>query len=535
MSVTIKHLNGDSSFLLTFTSSPPTSTDHTISTFSVLIDPWLVGPSIVTAPWFAKTVRRVPSAVKHLSELPEPDIVVVSQNKPDHCHKQTLLQLRRDGRTIIAAEPGAAKAIKSWNYFKPSNVRRLVKYDSKVRSGRSLCIPIPAPSLDGCPGEISISFVPAKQYMTGLHNAIGITYQAPRWTRSIAPMPTIDLPRQTRYFHMPLSPRTMPPASPRTPVTPLLSPTKSIDMLYSERSPLSPQQPWRRDHRPQLSRSSNTASSEFLPMSDHPVVQNVHGGDDTIVERVLDIPDKSPQLDKFKFETDPAPFTFMTGLLTPPESPAESRFMSPLRSHPSSPTLSSPTSTLFHYRSPSSNPSHQKSLSSVASMPNLISPITPARPRTVSVIYSPHGLPLSDLQPYIQNHLVRLGALPLTVLLHSFDHAQNPWYLGGNIMTGMEGGADLARALMARCWISAHDEEKDDRGLSVMQLRVRRKSVEAVKNYLYASEDGAWLRKRGWDCEVRKLDAGAEMTMGPAKSDVRTVRTNCSSKTEAPD
>jgi hypothetical protein len=144
-----------------------------------------------------------------------------------------------------------------------------------------------------------------------------------------------------------------------------------------------------------------------------------------------------------------------------------------------------------------------------------MSPITPGRTKALSVLYAPHGLPFADLEPYIKNYLVRLsGALPLTLLLHAFDHAQNPWYLGGNIMTGSPGGIQIAQALMARCWVSAHDEPKDDRGVSVKQLKVRRTAAEEVQKQLWEGEEGEWLRKTGWNCDVRSLGVGKEMTIG---------------------
>jgi hypothetical protein len=103
------------------------------------------------------------------------------------------------------------------------------------------------------------------------------------------------------------------------------------------------------------------------------------------------------------------------------------------------------------------------------------------------------------------------------LLFHSFDHAQNPWYLGGNIMTGMYGGAEIARALMARCWISAHDEQKDDSGLSVKKLRVKRIGPDEVRKHLWNGEHGEWLRKKGWTCDVRQLEVGKEMFIGPTR------------------
>lgn len=537
MSVTVRHLNGDSTFLLTFvpdaTSSPGLASPPTA--FTVLIDPWLSGPSIVTAPWFAQTQLKTPSAITHLSQIDEPDIVIISQNKPDHCHKETLTQLRPEGKTVLAAEPSAARTIRGWNHFDPNRIHALSKYDPKCRFGRQLRLSIPPLAPDGSPGELCISFIPAKNYVTGMHNAFGLTYQPPTHTKSVASIATIDLPqkRTTRYFHMPLSPVTLPPSSP----SPLISPPIEVRPMSFDQ-PRNPDRKslTRRPSRssqgpkirpPQLSRSPNTASSEILPFPHHSIVplepksDLLHGN---VISQEITIPDPSLPIDSpFHFELDLPPSSFHT-LPTPPTSPSPRDSVTSL-GFSALPTAFSPTSSTR-----TSNPrtsvatSHQKSLSSVSSCPNLYlshnptSPITPARPKAISVIYSPHGVGLADLQPYIQHHLVRLpGALPLTILFHSFDFAQNPWYLGGNIMTGLPGGALIARALMARCWISAHDEVKDDRGISVKQLKVKRIPADRVRKYLWEGEQGQWLKKTGWTCDVRSLDVGKEMTIGPTR------------------
>ncbi len=504
MSVTVRHLNADATFLLIFSPEPyplPSDLKSANGAYIILIDPWLVGSSIVTAPWFAITKRVVPSAISHLSEIEEPDVVVVSQNKPDHCHKETLLQLRPEGKTVIAAEPGAAKAIKSWNHFDPHQVRSLQKFDSRQRFGHSLRLYIPPLAPSGERGEVKISFIPAKNYMTGLHNAFGITYQPPTRTKTIATVATIDLPRTTKYFHMPLSPATLPPNSPPQLFSPGLPRPMSLEVPRDR--------PYTAGHRPHLSRSSNTASSEFLPLGEQISVQPHRssgglgisflqpGGAEESTETL--IPEYTSPVVPFDFETGFAPFSLTKSLPTPPESPN---------------TKQQPTS--FHYRKPSA-PSHQQSLSSVSSNPCL-SPITPARPKALSVIYAPHGLPFADLEPYIKTHLVRLpGALPLTLLLHSFDHAQNPWYLGGNIMTGAMGGVQIARAVMARCWLSAHDEPKDDQGFSVKRLKIRRRGAEEVRKSLWEGEEGEWFMKTGWTCDVRSLEVGKEMVIGQSR------------------
>ncbi|KIW14390.1 hypothetical protein PV08_07172 [Exophiala spinifera] len=514
MSVTVKHLNADSTFLLLFSPEPsPTPADLTSAggAFGVLIDPWLNGPSIVTAPWFARTEHQVPSAIQHLSEIEAPDVVVVSQKKTDHCHKETLLQLPPEARTVIVAEPAAAKVIRSWAHFDPHKVHGLLKYDPKVKFGRSFRVSIPPLGAAGFPGEVTISFVPAKNYMTGLHNAFGITYQPPTRTKSLAPIATVDLPKMTKYFHMPLSPMTVPPSSPSQPLSPLSVKPVSFDQ---------PREAYRSSrrfqHRPHLSRSSNTASSELLPAWEETAVQiNSASGAEDIIQQTLTMPDRARLLDiPFQFDLDQPPGGF-NDLPTPPHSPSATLVDTSVPNSPR-PSVMAPPTTVLQYRK-SMVPRHHKSLSSSSSTP-CSSPITPPRPKALSVIYSPHGVALSDLQPYVQHHLVQLtGALPLTLLLHSFDRAENPWFLGGNIMTGMEGGAEIARALMARCWISAHDEAKDDRGVSVKALRVRRITAPAVQKHLWEGEQGAWLKRKGWMCDVRSLDSGKDMLIGPVR------------------
>ena len=79
----------------------------------------------------------------------------------------------------------------------------------------------------------------------------------------------------------------------------------------------------------------------------------------------------------------------------------------------------------------------------IASSPRTIVP-SPYndREKTLSVIYSPHGVSYDVIRPYASSYLVSESALPLTALLHSFDCVENPWWLGGNISAGSPGGTD---------------------------------------------------------------------------------------------
>lgn len=502
MSLTVKHINADASFLLTFSPEVrplPSNSKTANGAYTVLIDPWLSGSSIVSAPWFATTKHNVPACIQHLSEIEEPDLVIVSQNKPDHCHGETLRQLRPEGKTIIAAEPGAAKAIKKWKHFDPQRVIGLPKYNPKEKFS-SLRLPLSPLSSAGLPGEIVVSFIPAKDYLSGLHNAIGITYQPPTRSKTVATISTVELPKKTQYFHMPLSPVSLPPRSPPAPLSPVQTHADSGPGGFSTSAVAErPRSSGLDGYRPRL-RSSRTGSSDFLPFQHMPILYSPPPSLPSTNDNAFPQPPLSPR-----------PFTGIPTIHEPTSDFAALSRAPP--TPPDSPASSFSRSTAYrHHASSSSNVSQQSSVTSSGSI------VTPGRPRPVSVLFAPHGLPFSpDLLPYTQHHLVKLGALPLTLLLHSFGSAQNPWYLGGNIMTGSIGGAEIARGLMARCWLSAHDEDKDDRGIAVIKLKTTSVTPEQVRIQLWEGDEGEWLRKRGWNCDVRNLAVGNEMFIGPAR------------------
>ncbi|EKD19290.1 uncharacterized protein L3040_009270 [Drepanopeziza brunnea f. sp. 'multigermtubi'] len=309
MSLTIKHLNSDASFLLTFQPIPccPPCPDQQANSFKILLDPWLSGPSKVLNSRFSIVRHKFDACVRSLNELDEVDLVVISQSKSDHCHKETLTQLpRTGGKTLILAEPAAAKLIRGWNYFAPEKVITLPKFEESRPCKRSAIyrIPIPSAYRDGRPGEVTIASLAQKADLTRLHSAIGITY---------------------------------------------------------------------------------------LP----PVDEQVHE-------------------------------------MTPPAAPSSS--------------ISHTTGD-----------------------------------RALSLIHAPHGISYKTLRPYARSHLIPQEAFPLTALLHCFHRIQNSWYLGGNICSGLPGGIEVAQKLRAQVWISAHDGEKDVRGLANRNLVVQRFEREEVE------------------------------------------------------
>ncbi|RDW64159.1 hypothetical protein BP5796_10661 [Coleophoma crateriformis] len=194
MSLTVKHLNSDASFLLSFEpiSTFPPSPGLKQKAFTIVLDPWLTGSSTIWHSKFSTSTHKKPSCVSSLSELPEPDLVIISQDKTDHCHAPTLKQLPASGgKTIILAEPGAAKTIRGWKYFDSSKVVTLPRWE-KTKSKRNSAIyriPVPSPTLNGTPGEVTVTWLTQKLDVTGLHSAVGITYRPPAATNAFAQMP----------------------------------------------------------------------------------------------------------------------------------------------------------------------------------------------------------------------------------------------------------------------------------------------------------------------------------------------------------
>lgn len=351
MTLAVKHLNADSTFLLSFTPAfaPPGAAVGFPGSFRILVDPWLSGHSSIWSPTFQISHHTSSPCIQSLCEIEEPDLVIISQDKPDHCHKETLCTLPRDTRLRILATPAAAKKIRSWKHFTHATIESLSPYS--LESKNSLVrIPIPAYSARSEPGEVTISYLPQKLDLTALHNAIGITYREPG-TTTITPSGSV--------VNLPLS---RPDSAPTRPLTP----------------------------------RSDRSTSFFVP------------------------------------------FNARDSLLTPPESPTDNT-------------------------GPISSQSQSK--------------------KTLSVLYSPHGVSYTAIAPYTA-YLAKESALPLTALFHSINIETNPWFMGGVVAAGYPGGEEIVRQLGAQYWISAHDEVKDNQGLSVAWIKSTSYTVENAQQKL---------------------------------------------------
>ncbi|KUI67008.1 hypothetical protein VM1G_01573 [Cytospora mali] len=185
MALTIKHLNTDSSFLLTFEPliSKPVP-GYEPEPFHILLDPWIAAPSKVFHPKISLTTQKESSCISSLNELPRPDLVIISQHKSDHCNEPTLKQISPAAKTVILAEPSAAKVIRAWKHFDRQNVLTLEKWEGPHASGipsQSAVTRVPVPSMirGGEPGEVTVAFIPQRRDLSGVHTAIGITYRPP--------------------------------------------------------------------------------------------------------------------------------------------------------------------------------------------------------------------------------------------------------------------------------------------------------------------------------------------------------------------
>jgi hypothetical protein len=359
MAVTIKALNNDTCFLLTF--YPPYAPKEAKSpelfpgAYTILVDPWLTGSAEIIGPRFSKQEHVSPSCIASLTELAEPDMIIISQHQPDHCHRETLCQLSPDVRSMILGTPAAAKIVRKWKHFDSSSIRTLRKYNEK-RPETVFRVEIPPFSPSGSPGEVTVTLLEPKYDMYGVHNAIGITYRPPCSVLSLNMGSYVDLPK----------------------------------------SPASP-------------------TAELRP--------------------------KFPRV------------------------------------------ISATANTI----SPSPYNNHE---------------------RTISLVYSPHGVTYEAIKPWASSHLVNEAALPLAALIHSFVQVDIPWYMGGNMASGCPGGLEIAKHLLPKVWIGAHDEKKKVGGFATRNIS--RKEFDLVDVEQQLRDADTTKSKSGSHTKVMTLESGKE-------------------------
>lgn len=218
MSLSVQSLNGDSTFVMTFYSATEGQS------FTILVDPWLAGASTIWNSKFQTSVHSNSPLISSLADMQTPDLILISQDKPDHCHEETLKSLPSDSAVHILATPSAAKKIKSWRYFTNAIITPMPTYNPKNPSS-VLRFPVKdSKQAQDKTAEVTISYIPQKLDVTSLHNAIGITY---------APA---SLSNTTSYQLPPSPPLT--PLSTRAPsqASDNVQPSRPLSILYAPHS-----------------------------------------------------------------------------------------------------------------------------------------------------------------------------------------------------------------------------------------------------------------------------------------------------------
>ncbi|KAK2590643.1 hypothetical protein QQS21_011670 [Conoideocrella luteorostrata] len=401
MALTIKQLNGDASFLLTFEpielDSPGVA--QSSEPFRILLDPCLVKPfNTRDSKWCSSTSAR--ATYVSLKDLPEPDLVIISNSRRDQCNEATLRQFSPYGaKPFILAEPTASKMIQSWRYFEDGKVSTLHRWQDPRQTGRNTVvrIPIPARVIGGDEGMVTVAFVTQKRDIKGLRSAVGITYRPASSARSISPRPASTIITTA----MTTSPSTM-------------SKRESFGLVATLDSPTLPPLP------------------AFTP-------------------------------------------------LTPPATPV---------------------------------------LQSIRTTRSMASLSPHARDRGVSVIFSPHGIPYRDIEPYATSHLLAEAALPLTALMHCFDTVSRPWWLGGILTSGFEDGQEIIAKLGARAWISAYDGQKSFNGLARKFTHRRKYTRDEVQQLIRETTDTLALDPRPSSGRSKRVERPTEVLALAVDEDV---------------
>lgn len=238
MAIDIRALNNSCSFLITL--APPVTPQVVKSpelfpgAYTILIDPWLQGVAKFGS---RKLSLPSPDDVVRLKNIPHPDMIIISQNKPDHCHKETLLQIDRELDVVILGSKRIIKKISGWKHFNNNSQLALLKAFRPDSSETVFRIELPAVShiKGGHPGEVTVTYMKPKY--GSAHSAIGITYRPPS---SVLTDPT------TKTFDLPSTPTSL--TTPKTPiangVSPPMTPHGRSDsaIIDDPESPVLPQE-----------------------------------------------------------------------------------------------------------------------------------------------------------------------------------------------------------------------------------------------------------------------------------------------------
>ncbi|RYP81808.1 hypothetical protein DL769_001848 [Monosporascus sp. CRB-8-3] len=456
MALTIKHLNLDVSFLLSFEPVIPDFARSAVSSrpFIILLDPLIPGPSLITCSRNSSSTHKKPACVASLSELPEPDLVVISHHKSDRCNEATLRQLPSSGtRTLILAEPAAARVVRGWRYFDRAKVRTLERWVDPRLTGvhTAVRVPVPVIAAGGQRGEVTVSFVPQKKHnAAGPHGAIGITYRPPSIPNLHVTIPT-PVQQQKALATPPTTPDSSNTGGSNV-LTTLVSPTDTV--LYPPSPPISPR-----------SLRSVQSASTLLPSPTQPNAATFNNNSNNST-------------------TKPSPHVH-----SPPRRPASSYYY---HHYHSQHTTARPLSVLFSpqgiaYAHLAAYAASHLVLEAALPLTALLHPMDHAAAR-------PHP---------------RWWRWP-----PPFSGGAGADFCGAGVGSA---GAETAARLGARIWVGAHDSggggDREVRGLLAADvLRARRWGRDVVPNVVGAAKDATDADGRETRQPAHRLSAGVGAT-----------------------
>ncbi|KAF8470638.1 hypothetical protein BDZ91DRAFT_718570 [Kalaharituber pfeilii] len=196
-SLILTHISADATFLLSY--RPLQHLSSATAPFTILFDPWLVGSSPVFHPSFSTQSHTITPSITHLSQLEyPPDVVLISQDKTDHCHEETLRQLDtgaggRDENVRIWAVKGAVGRVRGWGIVKRAERVEELKVWKAVKGGKGpeervvrVDIPVDMSGLESVKekgleemyAHVEIVHLPAVYpwEFPSLHSAIGVRF-----------------------------------------------------------------------------------------------------------------------------------------------------------------------------------------------------------------------------------------------------------------------------------------------------------------------------------------------------------------------
>jgi hypothetical protein len=130
-------VNADTTWLLQLPIPVARTSPNSRKWFNILFDPWLTGAQSDIASWFSQQSHAIPPALSSISQVedlirqvevfsassdeskslasPLIDVITISHEFTDHCHRETLLQC--DRRIPVIATTKAAALIYGWKHF----------------------------------------------------------------------------------------------------------------------------------------------------------------------------------------------------------------------------------------------------------------------------------------------------------------------------------------------------------------------------------------------------------------------------------